>query len=553
MSIFQRKFLAVSLSALVALQGCAFVNAPQTNEEVSKKIEDGAKSMPTGADSANRRLGKYIDEPYLGGRAVPVARDKLLPAVFSAPLENPTTLVSGEGRVNLSTVAERITQYTGIPVEIDQNVFIRSASLPTGSAGVNNNSLATPPVPVASPPGSPMGAQVGAQNQIANLAYDSERTILLSYSKGPLSKFLDLVAAQLSISWEYSDGKIRFLRYKTQTFEIKALAGSNTVGSSFSSSGEIASSAGGSGSTDNGQSKTSLGVDQRSGATLNNWSDMAGELNSMLSAGGKIAMNQTAGTVTVSDTPQVLRQIASYIEDQNRRISRTVYIQVDVYTLQTQKGAEAGLDIALELSKGNFGWKSSSVPSVAQSSGGVTGTITGTSANGTTALIQALGTRAKVTGHTGSNAFTINNNPVPFTMSLSQTYVDSIGSSQSQTSTAVTTTQKQITTGAFIQVLPHLLDNNRLLLQYTVDLSDAPTFDITKVDGGTIKSPSFNRRATAQVVNIKAGETLVLTQMGRNSSSDKGNLGLLGASAAANESKETTLIMITPVLIDSES
>ena len=546
-----RKACVIALSSVLALNGCAFVDAKRENKSITKTIEENTKQFPKAEDSSNHSVVEFFDEPYFGTQTVPVAREKLLPPVFSNPYENPATLISGEGRVNLSTVAERITQYTGIPVDIDQNVFIRSASLPSNTNGASNNSAMPIPI-VGGAPAAP--ANGGGQNQVANLAFDSERNIMLSYYKGPLAKFLDLVASRLSISWEFSDGKVRFFRYKTQTFEIKAIAGSKKVETNFSSTGEIASSSGTSGgSSDGGNSKTSLGVMQSQSATLNLWGSLSPEITSMISAGGKIAINEYSGTVTVTDTPQVLHQVGGFISELNRRISRTVYLQVDVYTVQDQKGGELGADIALNLSKGKYGFTSSSIPTLAQSSGGVGFSVTGTSMDGTKGLINALGTSVKITGHAGSNAYTINNNPVPFTMSLSQSYVDSIGSSQSQTSTSVTVSQKQITTGAFIEVIPRILDNNRMLLQYTVDLSDDPTFDVTTVSGSTLKSPRGARRATTQTVNIKTGETLVLTQMGRNTNSDKGNLGFLGASATSSANKETTLILITPVLMDGDS
>lgn len=557
--------LVAALGIVLALGGCAVEQLRKENANLSKKMDTDSTQFPLAEASSNRRAVEFVDGAYLGKRTIPLSRDKLLPPVFSNPYENPATLISNEGRVNLGTVSERITQYTGIPVEIDPNVYL-SRKQEGGAVSSNSaNSSATVPSPLpqraastnqATPTTSstnvPSLANISS-GAVSMLAYDDVNNISLNYYKGPLAKFLDLVTIRLGIFWEYEAGRIRFFRYKAQTFEIKAIAGKKTLKTNFSSNGELSST--GSGVS----SENAFGVSQTQESTINFWESLGNTIRSMLSAGGKLVLNEASGTLTVIDTPYVLRTIGGFIENENRRVARSVHLKVEMYTLAATKGGQLGADLNLALTKGKYNFTGTPITSAVESTGtgGLNTRIISGHAQNTALLLRALSEFATVTSQVAANAYTVNNQPVPFTIGSTQSYIDSVGTAaQGLSSTSVTVTQKQVTTGVFIELLPHILDNNRMILQYVVDLSSDPDFSVLDTGGSAslpkIQSPRVKRRATSQTVNIKAGETLVLTQLGRNDTTDQQSAGLTGASMRANQNKETTLILITPVLIDND-
>lgn len=174
----------------------------------------------------------------------------------------------------------------------------------------------------------------------------------------------------------------------------------------------------------------------------------------------------------------------------------------------------------------------------------------------TFAALSARQGASTVTSKASLDAYTVNNHPVPFTIAATQSYIDSVGTSQSNVSSQVTITQKQLTTGVFLELLPHVLDSNRMLLQYTIDVSSDPDFQI--IDNGDaagtpkIQSPRVARKSTSQTVNIRPGDTLVLTQLGKQDSSNRNAFGLTCASIGGDSKKEATIILITPVVIDSD-
>ncbi|STQ90093.1 hypothetical protein [Iodobacter fluviatilis] len=532
-------FKKSTISGLVALSltACSTMNVEQKRVESSKQIEQ-AKSALIARETLNSRpTVERVNGSYLGSRTVPLSREASLPAVFAKPFQHPVRLVS-EGRINLTTAAEIIHSATGIVTEISPDVYVKNSTLPNGD-----------------------GKDTGIS--AANTASDLEANITLDW-KGSLAGFLDSATARLGIAWEFKDNRLQFFRYKTTTYEVKSLAGIKEVQSEFNSSGNVATSATKGGSGGN----SVINVQQKSSAKLDFWGALNSEIKAYLTAGGRVSMNEAVGTVTVTDTPVVHRQIAQVLSEQNRRISRTVYFRIDLINVTARDGVELGLSLDAIYNDGFNSFKLKSPgglnsTSVGSLSGAImapvttNGVVTPGSDSpwaGSSVVINALKQVANVEVKSTMTATTINNSPVPFTMATTQSYVDSVGSSSAQGSgsTQVTVDQKQVTTGIFMQLLPRLLDNNKMLLSYTVDTSVLQGWESTPTAVATLKSPIVPRRATSQTVNINVGETVVLSAM-NNLTLNRDAKITFGGSYANTAAEENLLILITPVLVDNDA
>jgi type IVB pilus formation R64 PilN family outer membrane protein len=522
---------AVALTVIASMTGCATGDLRRQGEQNVDIINTSSKDFPAASASSNRRPVEFNDGAYLSRKAVPVVFEKTLPPVFARPYENPATLMNNGTRASLGMVAERLTQTFGIPVEIDANVFTRPVTV-TNSAGKTGT----------------VNADTGN-----GLGYDDERNIALAHFKGPLSQFLDQMTTRLGISWEYDNSRIRFFRYKARIFEIKAIGGSKRVSSNFSSTGQSSATGGG-----GGDSSSVINVSQSQESKLNFWESVSLGVQAMLSSGGRLVPNESSGTITVVDTPQVLRAVERYLEEENRRVGRSVYLKVEMYTMTATTDAQLGADLATVFTSGNGITTSTPIGSVVSGTGtgSVVARLTGGKWKDTFAALSARQGSSTVTSKASLDAYTVNNHPVPFTIAATQSYIDSVGTSQSNVSSQVTVTQKQLTTGVFLELLPHVLDSNRMLLQYTIDVSSDPDFQIIDNGGsaGTpkIQSPRVARKSTSQTVNIRPGDTLVLTQLGKQDNNNRNAFGLTGASMAGDSKKEATIILITPVVIDSD-
>ncbi|NEX64216.1 hypothetical protein [Noviherbaspirillum galbum] len=335
------------------------------------------------------------------------------------------------------------------------------------------------------------------------------------------------------------------------------MSGSKRVASNFSSTGQNASN------NAAGDSSSVISVQQSQESKLNFWESLAKGVDAMLSAGGKMVPNESSGTITVVDTPQVLRAVEKYIEEENRRVGRSVYLKVEMLTLSSTSQSQLGADLAAVFTAGNGTFTGSPFGTVANAtgSGAASFTLSGGKWRDSLLSLNARQGQTTVVSRSMLDAYTVNNHPVPFTVASTQSYVDSVSvptasSNVTLTPPTPTVTQKQITTGTFLELLPHVLDSNRMLLQYTVDLSSDPDFETVQNSPTpgvpTVKSPRVARKSTSQTVNIRTGETLVLTQLGKRSDSDRAAYGLIGASAAGDRNREASVILITPVVIDND-
>ena len=545
-----KQLVIYSLIAGIGLQGCASPKTEEIKAEANKTVTAQEGQWPKAADSTNRSFVTNKNGSYFGKKIVAVPRDKLLPNVFSRPAEFKVALISTQGRVNLSALAEEVFHRTGIPVEIDQNVFVREANVPAAAGqGQNSNKAAS-----------------NTQSS-ANLAFDLEKSVPMNYY-GPLAEYLNMVSSKLGISWEYDAGKVHFYRFKSKTFEIKAPAGKKTTSAAFDSNGSISTGGSSGGSSSSNNSSVNVGVSQRTESSMDFWTEFMAELNAMLAPGEKAVSNQAAGTLTVLATPRTLERIGSFVEEQNRRVTRSVYLQLQLVSIVSKTGRDVGVDVNAFLTSQNSklrGWMSSAASVVSKDAGSL-GVISLPPVPGSPlpglqgdafrngdasmAIVQALSQWADVTIVDNIRAYATNQIPTPITMGGSKKYVESTGSTYSQNVTQTQVKQDTVNFGLSMVFTPRIFDNNEMMLGYTLDLANLEGFEITKVDSTTVKSPELRRRATSQTVKLIPGQTVALAQFSNTSAIDKINAGF-GGSQSKSDGKEVLFLLATPVLVDA--
>lgn len=545
-----KQILLCSLIAGIGLQGCASPKTEEIKAEAQRTVDAQENQWPKAADSTNRSFVTNKIGSYFGKKMIAVPRDKLLPNVFSRPAEFKVALISTQGRVNLSALAEEVFHRTGIPVEIDQNVFLREANVPAAGAA-----------------GQTTGKGAGNNQSSANLAFEFEKSVPMNYY-GPLAEYLNMVSSKLGISWEYDAGKVHFFRFKSKTFEIKAAAGKKTTSSAFDSNGSINTSGSGGGSSSSSSSSVNVGVSQRTESSMDFWTEFMAELNAMLSPGEKAVANQAAGTLTVNATPRSLERIAAFVEEQNRRVTRSVYLQLQLVSIVSKSGRDIGVDVNAFLTSQNNKYRGfvSSAASLVSKDAGTLGTtllppVAGSPLPGlqgdpfkngdaSVAIVQALSQWADVSIVDNIRAYATNQIPTPITMGGSKKYVESTGSTYSQNVTQTQVKQETVNFGLSMVFTPRIFDNNEMMLGYTLDLANLEGFEVTKVDNTTVKSPELRRRATSQTVKLIPGQTVALAQFTNTAAIDKINAGF-GGSQSKSDGKEVLFLLATPVLVDA--
>ncbi len=527
-----------------------------TNEEASKllqKLERTAETKPS------RPLSENIDGIWLPVRK---AREgELQSAAYK--VANRRLSVNREFRT-LREVAERVTLLMGIPVTI----------APEALPEEQNTSAAQQP---AASPQVPLG--MPGMNPMAFMANSIQNAVPLSYD-GPLSGFLDVAAARFGVHWEWNGDGIRFYRFATRTFRLMALPGETTMTNMVSNTtgGNSSGGSSGSGSTGNSASsetKQKIQVDSK----LSVWDGILESIKGMLSKkGASVSVTAATGTVTVTDTPEVLARVEKYIEQQNASLSKQVVVNVRVLSVELKNSEQYGInwDIVYRSLAGNagFSFKNAFDPSstnnptltlnVLSSAGRVNqnpnGPLTGASIGswaGSQAFINALSTQGHVSQVTSASLTTLNNQSAPLQVGRQTTYLAS--STTTQTSGVGSTTTLQpgtLTTGFSMSIVPHILDRGQLMLQFAVDISSLLGIYSVNSNNSTIQAPDVDTRNFMQRVLLHSGDTLVMTGF-EQSASDADTRGVgnarnptLGGGVKGNRNRSVLVILIQPVTTD---
>jgi len=435
--------------------------------------------------------------------------------------------------------------------------------------GAGSGGTPLPPLPSL-----PAGRGVSAPSS-GGLASESVHII---YRNGDLKGLLDTACTRLGVFWKFTDGAIDFYFTDTRTFQVSAVPGDSSVNanvaSEANSSGGTQGSGSGGGSSGGGSSGggSSNGVSSTNTSStavnsqLSIFSSLEAAIKAMLSTHGHVVSSPATGSISVTDMPDVLERVASFMEEQNRVMSRQVLINVTVLSVTLSGNDSYGINWgAVYQALGSQFTLSSAFAS------SLTGAVTlgaqvispSSRANGTAAIISALSTQGTVRRKTSASVTTLNNQPVPIQVATQQGYLASISTTNTvNVGSSTALTPGTVTTGFNMTLLPHMLDDGTVLLQFYTNLSVLDALQ-TVSSGGTnpeqIQTPEIDTRNFLQRVSMKSGETLVISGYeGTADNSTQSGVGkpstyMFGGGTDASHSREVIVILITPLTIHAAS
>ena len=553
------RFLLLAALAF-ALTGCSVARVEPIRKDVldvdaeaRKRLREMQRPAPPPAPiSSDRERGIWL--PVRKASEVQSAEQ---PEAAKRPL-----VVNREFRT-LFEVAERVTALTGVPVVVAPDAASATAGPPPAVAGAQSAQQTLPVVPgIAGAPTPGIGAQA-PQPPLA----------LLTYS-GPLAGFLDLVGARFGVSWEWHGSGVRFFRYVTRTFHLAALPGDLTLQSTISN--QNGSAAGGTGTTGAGSTTGTAATSssQQTGVAFTGmsiWRAVEDSIRSMLSSAGRVTVTAATGTVTVTDTPQIVAQVERFIDEQNGALRKQVVVNVRVLTVDLTNADEYGInwDIVYQTLSQNLGWSFASAFPVDASAttltlrilgtaGSATGSHTSRRWGGSEAMISALSTQGHVAQVTSGSVTTLNNQAAPFQIGRQQSYLAASTTTVAQGVGATTTLQPGlITTGFSMVVVPRILTGGKLMLQYTINLSSLIRISTASSNGSSIQTPEIDTRDFMQRVLLNSGDTLVLTGFEQTTLNaltqgigDADNVAL-GGGVRGNRGRAVLVILVQPTILDT--
>lgn len=473
---------------------------------------------------------------FLGAKAQRLAASASLPSQFEGA--NAVTLTS-KTPMSLPDIAARLSEVTGL--------YHVVALGPTGVTNVGSTAQSNIVVSEGDPTAEPtapsnyigsgntdrMTDDSGASSEVAG------RT-MIPQLRGPLSRVLDEVASTFDVDWEYKEGKVIFRDFLTRQYQISALPSSTTGTSTV-----------GGGGNNNAGSSMSVATN----STVDVWADVRSAIAGLVGQGGNISLSPSTGMVTVTARTADQERVANYIEDLNGTVGHQISFDVNVLTVNLNGAFNNGVNLAAVFnSRGVDGNSTISSEEGAVNVGIVTGNFS------VDAVVKALQKYGQVSVATRAGATTSNNKVTPVNVTDITTYI--AGMEYSNTggdgaTTVATPEIEEIETGFQIQLLPRVLNNREIMVQYALRLSELTGLDTVSYPGGVQQLPQVSETAMEQQAVLRNGQTLVLSgfERDRTEISDSGyNLQVsgVGGEIVREKTRVATVVLITPRLIDRQ-
>lgn len=416
--------------------------------------------------------------------------------------------------------------------------------------------------------------------------------------EGPLAGFLDQLGRSQDLYWKFDERRheVVFFREETRSFNVFVPTGEKAVSASIALAGAGGSGSGGSGggggggSAGGGSSSSSGNVSVTSSNNINAFESVvmgvrgfvlqdqlasaqpgvanasAGALG-MTGAGNRsgagsntqmqgVIANEGLGMITVTASPPTLDRIQSYIENLNQRFARNVYIGVRVYNLTVDDEAVNGVSIQAALANLEGSRSASVRPSgLAAPSSGTPGQFSlrlQNAGSSVDVVAQALSTFGQVSTKFRAQVIAANGQPAPFQVADDQTFLESSTTTVVANVGVSTTLQPGTrTVGLTGNFLPLVLNDNRILLQYQLNLS---SMTLTEVRSGNsvIQTPRISRQALQQQAFVEDGESLVLFGFEQQRNVYDNSQGLLTVSNRGTTSR-TMVVIVMDVYGDAKA
>ncbi len=526
-----KKLLLITILMLAAaLAACSNRQGP------SEEAIEGKKAQLEGMSAG--KVVSVTPEPYMG--ALPVRLTKN--SVYSSGIFAQNIALNKRG--TLPEICAAVSEMTGLPI---------SAPLGFGASGTSGARSSTPsasPSPSTAAMDADLKAALGPTPPpaaplpvAAPRSTPSANTLRIQYN-GTVKGLLDLLATKFGCAWDYTPERgISFSADNIRTFTLLAAPGK------VSFSNKITNESGGQSGTGAASSQASFGQTAQSNSTeltFDVWKDVETEVKSLLSASGSVTINQAAGTITVKDNPQTLQQVERYIDALNDKLGRQIALSIKVWSLEIEDSSDIGVNLQMFFENPDIKVFAGASPLQFLGAGGeLSAAIVDGKLKGSTALLKGLRSVGKATQVTSGGGVVMSNQPVPVQAIKREAYLASSSRSQSDIGDTTALQPGEVTTGFAMTVIPHILEGRRVVLQYTVNLSNLDDLTEFKSGESTIQLPKVSTRSFSQRMTLKMGQTLVLAGFEQERDGNATQGGIFGFGKSRQYKKSMIIITIS--------
>lgn len=523
-----RQLLPLALATSLLFNGCAVAPSDVSNAK-KEALQASAEKMVHGKNQRKQenRL-TLMPGNFIGDTPIDLPYAASLPAIF---FEKITIRSKAHEYGTVTQAAKNIALATGLPTRVNPDVLTAA----TGGAQS----------------GGVPGGSTGPRDMTS---------VRLDYH-GSLLAYVRDVANTAGLDWEFKDGAVHFFRLITRTFVLaNASPGEVDITDNMSKGGQASTGQTGSASattTGSFNSTSSVGIK----GSYSVWRALKPALDAAISPAGKLSINEGTGTITVTDTKDAVAKVGRIVDTENTILGKQVSIEVRIIRVDITKQTQLGVNLntVYSLLKNGDPALNATTQSQATQVGGTVGTMTfaitdPTSAfRGSSAGLQALNQFGDVLSDTSATVITTNRIPV-MTGSfntrgfLAQTTPAAGGAAGGTGVPGLT--PGSTTVGSFMRVMPTIRENNTILINMSVDMSDLLGFGAASTgSGATLQQIQWANTAGTKAISnlvLNQGEAMVIAGIGSDGVNSSVDNGIAGASSNATKTKNLFVVVVTP-------
>ena len=468
-------------------------------------------------------------QAYAGGRAVPLPHGDRIPAG-----NNHFELNTKGILISLRDIATEVASQSKLPVDVVDDI-----------------------------PGTVMQVQQGNEHPVGG------KCKMAPNYKGTLDGFLEVLQTWCDLTWSMHDGRIDLRQYETKSYTLLSEPTAAVVKSAMTSSGMTSSGTGqqSSGLSSAATASTGQALENSltNSAEMKVWDEVKTVLASVASP-GVVQVSPATRTIVVTAKHSAQTTVNTLLLEINRRQLREVVFTVTIIDLTVSQETDLGLSLsaALNSTAGQYLMNAASPPQIPVSNVGSlaltiqNNTVSGKTNSwaGTSGVVNLLSTIGNVASRNTLTLRTLNGRSLPVTVARQLAYLSSSNLASSSTTTTLASQQEStLTIGLTLQLLPVILDDGQVILQYGFGLSALNNLTSLTSNGSTYQEPDINVRGALQEAVVSSGETLVLLGYDQQNGSQndqgipgltQGLLGFVGGSKDAKTQHAALVVVVTP-------
>lgn len=536
MTMSRVQFIPVALAITLLLSGCA-VTPTDVSSAKDEALQTGADKVAKGKNQRKQENRMTLMAGnFIGDNPIELPYAAALPAIF---FEKITIRSKSHEFGTVTQAAKNIALATGLSTRVNPDVLT-----PVAAGG----------------PGASMGGAPAASGSANAMGPRDLTSVRLDYH-GTLLAYVREVANTAGLEWEFKDGAISFFKLITKTFVLSnASPGDIDIADTMNKGGQASTGQTGSAttsSTGSFSSTSSVGIK----GTYSIWKALKPALDATLSPVGKLSINEGTGTITVTDTKDAVAKVARIVDTENNILGKQVSIEVRIIRVDITKQTQLGINLntVYSLLKDGDQTLSATTQSQATQVSGTAGTLTfavtdpASRFKGSSAGLQALNQFGDVLSDTSATVITTNRVPVmtgTFNTRgfLAQTTPASGGVAGGTGVPGLT--PGSTTVGSFMRVMPTIRENNTILINMSVDISDLLGFGSASTGtGATLQQIQWANTAGTKTISnlvLNQGEAMVIAGIGADAVNATADNGIAGASSNATKTKNLFVVVVTP-------